>query len=343
MSTNSANLIPNAVIKWHFTAFEHRCDAGSSSEKLQSIISYFNLRPEQLDHPGAILNAAQYAELLKLTIIAFDDESFSATDKGIRPGAFQLMTQACITCKDLEKAIKRMLSFYHVISNELDWRIVKTEQKIEIIFDLTGEKNSSSGYFSVFMMSSIWRWLSWMISKPIFLDQVELTIEQPDFTNEIAKAFNTDISFNKKHNKLIFSRSYLHHPVRQTPQTLTTFLVNTPECLLSHYKTHLSISNQVREYIERQQEIQKVNLDQLAESFSCSLPTLTRSLRRENTQFKEIKEKAIKHRAINLLIKSELTIDQIAFNLGFAESSTFYRNFKKWTSLTPTQYRQKNT
>ena len=343
MSDHSTNLIPNSVIKWHLTAFEYRCDSDSASEKLQSIISYFNLTPEQLEQPGAILNAAQYAELLKLTIIAFDDESFSATDKGIRAGAFRLMTQACITCENLEKAIERMLSFYRVISNELDWHIVITEQKIELIFDLTVKKKSSSGYFSVFMMSSIWRWLSWMISKPIFLDHVELSIEQPALTNEIAKAFNTEISFNNKHNKLIFNRSYLLHPVRQTPQTLSTFLVNTPECLLSHYKTHLSISNQVREYIERQQEIQKVNLEQLAESFCCSPQTLTRSLRRENTLFKEIKEKVIKQRAINLLIKSDLTIDQITFDLGFAESSTFYRNFKKWTSLTPTQYRQQNT
>jgi len=343
MSTNSAHLIPNSIIKWHFTAFENRSDADLASEKLQTILAHFDLTPEQLEQPGAILSAAQYAELLKLTIIAFDDESFSATDKGIRASAFQLMTQACISCENLEKAIERMLSFYRVISNELDWRTVITEQKIEIIFDLTVKKNSSSGYFSVFMMSSIWRWLSWMIAKPIFLEHVEFTIEQPDLKNEIAKAFNTEISFNQKHNKLTFNRSYLLHPVRQTPETLTTFLVNTPECLLSHYKSHLSISNQVREYIDRQEEIQKVNLEQLADSFCCSLPTLTRSLRRENTQFKEIKEKAIKQRAINLLIKSELTIDQIAFDLGFAEPSTFYRNFKKWTSLTPTQYRQQHT
>lgn len=338
MSTNSTTLIPNSIIKWHLSVF----DKHSGSEKLKTVLNHFNLTLEQLEYCGALLNSAQYAELLKLTITTFDDESLSATQNGIRSGAFQLMTQACITCTNLEKSIERMLSFYRVISSELDWHMKITEHTAEIIFDFTCKTTASSGYFSVFMMSSIWRWLSWMIAKPIFLNRVELTINQPYFNSEISKAFNTEINFNNKHNKLIFNRVYLPHPVRQTQQTLTTFLVNTPECLLSHYKTHLSISNQVREFLEAHKEIQSINLEQLANSFSCSPQTLARSLRRENNQFKEIKEKIIKQRAINLLLKSELSIEQIASNLGFSEPSTFYRNFKKWTQLTPTQYRHKS-
>ncbi|MEY8198152.1 MAG: AraC family transcriptional regulator ligand-binding domain-containing protein, partial [Colwellia sp.] len=309
------------------------------SEKLSTILTHFNLSSEQLAHQGAILTTAQYAQLLKLISTNFDDESFSATEQGIRCGAFQLMTQSCITCSNLEKSIERMLSFYRVMSQELNWRMVKTTENIEIIFDLTNARKPSTACFSAFMMSIIWRWLSWMIAKPIFLDHVEFTIEQPSFSDELVSVFNTEITFDNNHNKLVFNRNYLTHRVKQTPQTLTTFLFNAPECLLSHYKSHLSISHQVREYIETHQEIQKINLEQLADSFCCSPQTLTRSLRRENTQFKEIKEKVIKQRAINLLLKSELTIEQIAFGLGFAEPSTFYRNFKKWTQLTPSQYR----
>ena len=37
------------------------------------------------------------------------------------------------------------------------------------------------------------------------------------------------------------------------------------------------------------------------------------------------------------------TIDEIVYLTGFSEPSTFYRAFKRWTQITPIEYRnQKN-
>jgi AraC-like DNA-binding protein len=44
--------------------------------------------------------------------------------------------------------------------------------------------------------------------------------------------------------------------------------------------------------------------------------------------------------ARSYLGERHLAIDEVAFLLGFAETSTFYRAFKRWTGITPGEYRR---
>ena len=77
-----------------------------------------------------------------------------------------------------------------------------------------------------------------------------------------------------------------------------------------------------------------------AEHFFCSEQSLIRGLKQEGTRFKDIREKVRKQKASYYLVKTELTNQQISAQLGFSEVSVFYRNFKKWFGVTPSQYRE---
>ena len=45
-------------------------------------------------------------------------------------------------------------------------------------------------------------------------------------------------------------------------------------------------------------------------------------------------------RAKDLLIENELSVSEIAHELGFEDVHYFSRAFKKWTGMTPAQYRE---
>ena len=44
--------------------------------------------------------------------------------------------------------------------------------------------------------------------------------------------------------------------------------------------------------------------------------------------------------AIHLLLNPDLSLEDVAQHVGFSETSTFHRAFKKWTGVTPGLYRQ---
>ena len=55
---------------------------------------------------------------------------------------------------------------------------------------------------------------------------------------------------------------------------------------------------------------------------------------------KEYIEEQIINDSKNLLIESPETVKQISYNLGFTEPTNFNKFFKKFTSITPLQYRE---
>ncbi|MCC8060715.1 MAG: AraC family transcriptional regulator [Clostridiales bacterium] len=84
-----------------------------------------------------------------------------------------------------------------------------------------------------------------------------------------------------------------------------------------------------------------ITLKQLAETFSYSEDYLIREFkqvyqRTPHVYLNEIRINAAKQ----LLLSAEMPISQIALECGFTDSSSFYRNFKAATSMTPKQWKQ---
>ncbi len=77
----------------------------------------------------------------------------------------------------------------------------------------------------------------------------------------------------------------------------------------------------------------------MARQLHMSPQTLRRHLSEEGSSFQELKDHLRRDLAIYHLGRSDLSIQDIAEQLGFSEPSAFHRAFKKWTGLTPGAYR----
>lgn len=82
-------------------------------------------------------------------------------------------------------------------------------------------------------------------------------------------------------------------------------------------------------------------LDDMAGRFFMSSRTLKRRLQEESLNYRDLVEYELKRRAVDLMKNIDLSISEIAFQLGYHDVSNFSRAFRRWTGKTPGEYRKR--
>ena len=99
-----------------------------------------------------------------------------------------------------------------------------------------------------------------------------------------------------------------------------TIIRETLSCIDSHYST--------------------VTLSQLADDFHQPLSTMSKIIKEETGHtFRELLMKKRFQMAVQLLLETDLRVEEIAIYVGYENLSYFYRQFKKRCKMTPRQYR----
>jgi AraC-like DNA-binding protein len=81
------------------------------------------------------------------------------------------------------------------------------------------------------------------------------------------------------------------------------------------------------------------NMDAIAQHMGLTSRTLRRHLKQEATTFSEIVDSTRAELSLRYLRSADLSTEEIAYVLGFSETASFVRAFKRWTGKTPRAYR----
>jgi ATP phosphoribosyltransferase regulatory subunit len=101
---------------------------------------------------------------------------------------------------------------------------------------------------------------------------------------------------------------------------------------LSEFLAELDISAELKK--------QMASAEDVAFALHMSVSTLRRRLLDEGTSYQKIKDDSRKEAALNYMNSPQLSISDVASLMGFDEPSAFFRSFKKWTGMTPGEYRK---
>ena len=87
----------------------------------------------------------------------------------------------------------------------------------------------------------------------------------------------------------------------------------------------------------------KPSVQQVASRLGVSTRTLQRRLEEEGTSFAQELDRLRQDLATRLLQDRSLAVYEVAFLLGYAEPSTFYRAFRRWKNVSPHEFRRMST
>jgi AraC-like DNA-binding protein len=99
------------------------------------------------------------------------------------------------------------------------------------------------------------------------------------------------------------------------------------------------VATDVRELLVDMMPSGTIRQEDVAKRMNRSLSTLQRQLSGEGTSFKQLRDETRRRLAEEYIRANELSLSQIAYLLGFSDQSNFSRAFKRWTGLSPREYR----
>ncbi len=129
-------------------------------------------------------------------------------------------------------------------------------------------------------------------------------------------------------------------PIESADHYLNDLLVAYCEEALAHRRAgEGSLRARVENAITPLLPHREVRAEEVARSLGMSHRTLTRRLAVEGLTFAGILDELKIDLAKTYLKKDELSISQTAWFLGYGEISAFTRAFKRWTGMTPSDWR----
>lgn len=188
--------------------------------------------------------------------------------------------------------------------------------------------------------------ISWYKTIPELQNEVEyINSAEQGYLYTSEKLCSKAISISRKINRTCgFQKiSYLFELLQtlKESQEFKQIISVDRQASVRDYKTHSTTFDRAYEYLYSHFQ-ESFSLEDLAGYVGMNKTALCRSFKRQTgvTLFEFVNRLRIE-KACGLLRNSEMTVSQIAFQVGFNTFSHFSTQFSKIVNLTPTEYREK--
>jgi AraC-like DNA-binding protein len=254
-----------------------------------------------------------------------------------------MMCYCIVSCRNLGQAIQRMAEFYRTFFEERSQLYANfSEQYARVGYrTLHGDVDARDLLAGAYGLSLWHRFFGWLCGRPIELKRVDFRGPAPGRADKYERLFGCPVYFGQASDLLYFDSACLAWPVVHTEHSLREFLRTAPYQLLimDNEPDGRSLSVQVKAIMGHDFSAGFPSFETISRALSTSAPTLRRRLKREGTTFQQLKDEARRDASILWLDRPELSINEVALQMGFTDPSAFHRSFKKWTGHTPGQFR----
>jgi AraC-like DNA-binding protein len=171
-----------------------------------------------------------------------------------------------------------------------------------------------------------------LVAEPLDIE-VHLCLPRPQATDEAERLLGSNLVFGADRNELVFERAALDLPLRPlTRAEQEVFgLLRDGQPLATAREAYL----RMRDLLEDG----RPTVIEVANTLDIGVRKLQRHLDRWGVSFEDLLDEYRRTAALSQLMDSELSVTEIAFRVGYSDSSHFTRAVRRWTGRSPRQVR----
>jgi AraC-like DNA-binding protein len=253
----------------------------------------------------------------------------------LKPAHFQLLAFTMLSSPTLGDAIEKVLKYQRLISDGGSFTLLPQEDRTALVYT---PASSNFSYHQIdAVMVAVLSFARWLLGRNIEPIGISFSHSKTEGLEQYNAFFGCEVKFSQEQNSILFSSVLLEEALPGFDQGLATMHEQMADNQLQRL-TEPDIIARVQERLLL--GLENISRDDIAAQLAMSGRSLQRKLQEQGSSFQKLHDDYRHQRSLQLLANENLTLMDISLQLGFSESSTFYRAFKRWQGVTPGEYRQ---
>ncbi len=310
---------------------------------INGLLTEAGISPDLTEAGDQWLDNNLLTALVKILWRETSDETIGIDSSPMRMGTWALACDYMLAAENLGELYLRGEHIYNYLPPDSMGMVFSTQGDSVTVEINCYEGERDPDHFLVEFLSVVWhRFPCWAIDEYIPVQQAFFRYPEPRHSWLYEELLQCDVVFEQPFNGFTFSRKYLARPIRRSKKELDAWLRDSPADLLYLPGRDATVNAHIRQELMRelQEHMRFHAFDNICESLHMSTQVVRRRLAEEGTSYQKIKDGVRSDLVKELLAKPDVAISDIAERAGFTEPAALSRAFKKWTGLTPAQYRE---
>jgi AraC-like DNA-binding protein len=299
----------------------------------------------RLDDSTAMLHVDDYARALDAAHALSGDPALAVrVGEGAPSGGLHTVGYLLLNCRTMRDAIAQFVELAALIYDGARWQLHEHERQATFSFDhdalaeLDAVAAARDAEFCLAYIVGVGRHFA---GRDVAPREVRFRHAAPADAAHLAAleaVFRCAVTFAQTRNEIVFKRALLDVPQILTDEPIASLLRARAERLLAEHTSGARLEQRILDLVTYAPDVESIDAATLARRLGMGVRTLRRRLAELDTSLAELIEAARRDAARAALAGIE-PIKAIALRLGYSEQSAFHRAFKRWTGMTPGQYR----
>ena len=334
---SSEKLVPAVAAQWMVKTLERR------GMPLKKILAGTHLGKNWLHNADSVITPANYLKIVKNGLTHSADEAL-----GLRIGREQNLTGlgfwGYASCAAITSRMPRMLpSSIGRVSGSLVDIIRKSEGDIRIweILPPYPYREPPLWKYAVEEMLSTWYSSTcFLAGRKLPLKEIHLSYPEPGYSRLYREMFECPVYYDRAIDSLSFAKELLELRISMSHAQMAEVCRQRCEESAVKFGRRDELIESIRTIVTSS-SFRDRRLEDVARQIGTRGRTLRRKLKEQGTTFQKVLDETRADFAKTYIKNTALTIEQIAYRIGFSEVTNFRAAFRKWTGMTTREYREK--
>lgn len=298
------------------------------------------IEPASLSDPFGQLSLEGYGRAVIAAKRISGDPAFGLRAGGLAPAAYlALVGNLMVNCRTMRDATRLYGRFSRLIAPDITWKLTEFGDTASYAYHQAALSGSVARFSAEFAMALAMGFGDHFGGEDHAPEVVRFRHAAPRHQATYNEVFRCPVEFGAQRNELVFDRRMLDVAMMHDDEMVWSALKQQAEKMLADHHNTTRFSDRVKSCLHHEPDLSDISMPNVARRFGLTARGLRRRLTQEARPLSTLIAEVKCELACARLRDPESCIKQVGGDLGFSEPAAFHRAFKRWTGMTPSQYR----